>query len=70
MDRVIYHFIVDTEYTRDVICAADVVVRPTEVQQSGVTRSRIHQTPLLVSNLPGLKVPIEKDQYGYCHRKI
>ena len=71
-DRVIYDFnYADTEYTRDVICAADVVAQTyRSATQSGVTPlAYLYQTPLLVSNIPGLKVPIEKDHTGIVTEK-
>ena len=53
------------------ICAADVVAQTyRSATQSGVTPlAYYYQTPLLVSNLPGLKAPIEKDGTGVVTEK-
>ena len=71
-DRIICDFnYADRELTRDVICAADVVAQTyRSATQSGVTPlAYYYQTPLLVSNLPGLKAPIEKDGTGLVTEK-
>ena len=71
-DRIICDFnYADRELTRDVICAADVVAQTyRSATQSGVTPlAYYYQTPLLVSNLPGLKAPIEKDGTGVVTEK-
>ena len=71
-DRIICDFnYADRELTRDVICAADVVAQTyRSATQSGVTPlAYYYQTPILVSNLPGLKAPIEKDGTGVVTEK-
>ena len=71
-DRIMCDFnYADRELTRDVICAADVVAQTyRSATQSGVTPlAYYYQTPLLVSNLPGLKAPIEKDGTGVVTEK-
>tara|TARA_B100001057_G_scaffold121062_1_gene119802 strand:+ start:375 stop:1520 length:1146 start_codon:yes stop_codon:yes gene_type:complete len=71
-DRIICDFnYADRILTRDVICAADVVAQTyRSATQSGVTPlAYYYQTPLLVSNLPGLKAPIEKDGTGVVTEK-
>ena len=71
-DRIMCDFnYADRELTRDVICAADVVAQTyRSATQRGVTPlAYYYQTPLLVSNLPGLKAPIEKDGTGVVTEK-
>lgn len=66
-DRIICDFnYANADRARDVICAADVVAQTyRSATQSGVTPlAYYYQTPLLVSDLPGLKDPIEKDDTG------
>jgi D-inositol-3-phosphate glycosyltransferase len=56
----------DTQKTTRVFCAADIIAQTySSATQSGVTPLAYHyQTPLLVSDLPGLKAPVLKDQTG------
>ena len=71
-DRIICDFnYANAEQTRDVICAADVVAQTyREATQSGVTPlAYYYKTPILVSNLPGLMAPIEKDRTGVVTEK-
>ncbi len=71
-DRVICDFnYANSELTRDVICAADVVAQTyISATQSGVTPlAYYYKTPILVSNLPGLKAAIEKDGTGLVTEK-
>jgi glycosyltransferase involved in cell wall biosynthesis len=66
-ERVICDFnYANTEKTSRVFCAADVVAQTyISATQSGVTPLAYHyQTPLLVSDIPGLKKPILDDQTG------
>jgi glycosyltransferase involved in cell wall biosynthesis len=57
---------VSFEVARDYFCAADIVVQPYKTAtQSGVTPLAYHfETPLVVSDLAGLKAPILKDKTG------
>ena len=71
-DRIICDFnYANAELTRDVICAADVVAQTYRgATQSGVTPlAYYYKTPILVSNLPGLMAPIEKDRTGVVTEK-
>jgi glycosyltransferase involved in cell wall biosynthesis len=66
-ERVICDFnYANTEKASRVFCAADVVAQTyISATQSGVTPLAYHyQTPLLVSDIPGLKKPILDDQTG------
>ena len=71
-DRIICDFnYANAVKTRDVICAADVVAQTYRgATQSGVTSlAYYYKTPILVSNLPGLMAPIEKDGTGVVTEK-
>ena len=66
-DRVICDFnYANSQKSSLVFCAADVVAQTyISATQSGVTPLAYHyKTPLLVSNLPGLSVPIVEDRTG------
>lgn len=56
----------DSQKASKVFCAADVIAQTyTSATQSGVTPLAYHyQTPILVSDLPGLKTPIINDKTG------
>ena len=59
------------EKARNVICAADVVAQTYRAAtQSGVTPLAYqYQTPILVSDIPGLKAPILSDDSGIVSSK-
>ena len=61
----------DMEKARNVICAADVVAQTYRAAtQSGVTPLAYqYQTPILVSDIPGLKAPILADDSGSVSSK-
>ena len=66
-DRILTDFnFADMENTRNVICASDVVAQTYRTAtQSGVTPLAYqYLTPILVSNIPGLKDPILADDSG------
>ncbi len=54
------------QLAQEVFCASDAIAQTyRSATQSGVTPLAYHyNTPLLVTDLPGLKAPIEKDQSG------
>lgn len=56
----------DSEKIRDYICASDIVIQPyIKASQSGITPvSYFYNTPLIVSNISGLKEIIRKDKSG------
>ena len=62
----LYPEFADTPKVQNVFCAADAVAQTyRSATQSGVTPLAYHfNTPLLVSDLPGLKAPIETDKSG------
>ena len=71
-ERVICDFnYADNYKARDVICAADVIAQTyRSASQSGVTPlAYYYQTPILVSDLPGLKEPILRDGTGIISDK-
>ncbi|MDB2457382.1 glycosyltransferase, partial [Flavobacteriaceae bacterium] len=62
---------VSFELARDYFCAADLVVQPYKTAtQSGVTPvGYFYETPLIVTDLEGLKAPIIKDKSGKVSSK-
>jgi D-inositol-3-phosphate glycosyltransferase len=62
---------VSFELARDYFCAADLVVQPYKTAtQSGVTPvGYFYETPLIVTDLEGLKTPIIKDKSGKVSSK-
>ena len=63
---ILYPEFADNQRAKNVFCAADAVAQTyRSATQSGVTPLAYHyNTPLLVSDLPGLKAPIEADHSG------
>ena len=63
--RIVNKF-VPFEVARDYFCATDVIVQPYKTAtQSGITPlAYYYQTPIAVTDLTGLKTPIQMDQTG------
>ena len=61
----------DSKKIRDYICACDIVIQPyIKASQSGITPvSYFYETPLIVSNVKGLKEIVQKDKSGQVFDK-
>lgn len=61
----------DSKKIRDYICACDIVIQPyIKASQSGITPvSYFYETPLIVSNVKGLKEIVQRDKSGQVFDK-
>ena len=63
---IIYNKFLDSKMIRDYICASDLIIQPyIKASQSGITPlCYLYNTPMVVSNIEGLKEVIHRDKSG------